>query len=87
MRCSGAVEGDAGGGSEADQSHKMANSIVTNKRLRKVYNPVNVASVRRFDEARKLGAKKLKEQKPDKSVTPPALVTLFEQAAKKQTTK
>ncbi|MFK4724881.1 hypothetical protein ABIE89_005981 [Bradyrhizobium niftali] len=30
----------------------MANSIDTNKRLRKTYNPVNAASVRRFDQAR-----------------------------------
>jgi hypothetical protein len=76
MRRSGAIEGDAGGGSEADQSNKMANSIATNKRLRKTYNPVNVASVRRFDEARAIGAKKL-EQKPDKSVREPVLLTLF----------
>ncbi len=76
MRRSGAVEGDAGGGSEADQSNKMANSIATNKRLRKTYNPVNVASVRRFDEARVAGAKKL-EQKPDESVRAPAILTLF----------
>jgi hypothetical protein len=55
MRRSGAIEGDAGGGSEADQSNKMANSIATNKRLRKTYNPVNVPSVRRFDEARVIG--------------------------------
>ena len=55
MRRSGAVEGDAGGGSEADQPNTMANSIATNKRLRKTYNPVNVASVRRFDEARGRG--------------------------------
>jgi hypothetical protein len=76
MRRSGAIEGDAGGGSETDQSNKMANSIATNKRLRKTYNPVNVASVRRFDEARMAGAAKLKEHKPDKSVRTPALLTL-----------
>jgi hypothetical protein len=76
MRRSGAIEGDAGGGSEADQSNKMANSIATNKRLRKTYNPVNVPSVRRFDDARVIGAKKL-EQKPDKSVREPVLLTLF----------
>lgn len=77
MRRSGAVEGDAGGGSEADQSNKMANTIATNKQLRKTYNPVNVASVRRFDEARAKGAKIL-ERKPDESVTAPDLVTLLE---------
>lgn len=76
MRRSGAIEGDAGGGSEADQSNKMANSVATNKRLRKTYNPVNLPSVRRFDDARALGAKKL-EQKPDESVREPVLLTLF----------
>jgi hypothetical protein len=34
-RRSGAVEGDAGGGSVTDQANKMANSVDTNKRLRK----------------------------------------------------
>ena len=53
----------------------MANSIDANKRLRKTYNPVNVASVRRFDEARLAGAR-LMEQNPAKSVTSTALVTL-----------
>jgi hypothetical protein len=77
VRRSGAVEGDAGGGSVTDQANKMANSVDTNKRLRKTYNPTNVASVRRFDEARTVGAKLL-EQRPDKSVTS-ALVTLLKE--------
>jgi len=77
MRRSGAVEGDAGGGSVTDQANKMANSVDTNKRLRKTYNPVNVPSVRRFDEARQKGAKVL-ERKPIKSVTAPDFVTLLE---------
>jgi hypothetical protein len=34
----------------------MANTVSANNRLRKTYNPVNVASVRRFDEARAVGA-------------------------------
>ena len=76
MRRSGAIEGDAGGGSVADQSNKMANTVSANNRLRKTYNPVNVASVRRFDEARAMGARIL-EQKPDESVTTPDLVTLL----------
>jgi hypothetical protein len=50
-----------GGGSVEDQSNKMANTIDRNKKLRKTYNPVNVVSVRRFDEARAIGAKKLAE--------------------------
>jgi hypothetical protein len=61
MRRSGGVEGDAGGGSVEDQSNKMANTVDRNMQLRKVYNPVNVASVRRFDEARAAGAKKPEE--------------------------
>jgi hypothetical protein len=79
MRRSGAVEGDAGGGSIEDQSNKMANTVDTNKRLRETYNPVNVVSVRRFDEARVIGAKKLEEaeQNGTKSVTLPLLVTLL----------
>jgi hypothetical protein len=77
MRRSGAVEGDAGGGSLTDQSSKMANTISANNRLRKTYNPVNVASVRRYDEARAVGAKLL-EQRPDESVTSAGLVTLLQ---------
>ena len=61
MRRSGAVEGDAGGGSAVDQSNKMANTVSTNNRLRKIYNPVNVPSVRNFDQARIIGAQKLEQ--------------------------
>ena len=68
MRRSGAVEGDAGGGTLSDQANKMANTVATNNRLRKVYNPANVASARRFDQARAAGAKVL-EQKPAKSIS------------------
>lgn len=81
MRRSGAVEGDAGGASVTDQSNKMANTVAANNRLRKVYNPVNVPSVRRFDEARVKGAKAL-EQRPSKSVTPSVLVTLLQDRQK-----
>ena len=79
MRRSGAVEGDAGGGSIEDQSNKMANTVERNKQLRKTYNPVNVVSVRRFDQARIIGAKRLEasEQKAAESVTLPSLVTLL----------
>jgi hypothetical protein len=76
MRRSGAVEGDVGGASVEDQSHKMANTVDRNNQLRKTYNPVNVVSARRFDEARSKGAKLL-EQRPDESVTSTALVTLL----------
>jgi hypothetical protein len=71
----------AGGGSVAHQSNKMANTVESNARLRKAYNPVNVPSVRRFDEARAIGAKKL-EQKPDESVGEPVLLTLFANSKK-----
>lgn len=68
MRRSGAVEGDAGEGSLTDQSNKMANTVAASSKLRKTYNPVNVASVRRFDEARERGREAMREQKPTKSV-------------------
>jgi hypothetical protein len=77
MRRSGAVEGDAGGGSVTDQSNKMANTVAVNNRLRKTYNPTNIVSARRFDEARVKGAKLL-EQNRTKSVTAPDLVTILE---------
>jgi hypothetical protein len=77
MRRSGAVEGDTGGSTVEDQSNKMANTVKNNARLRKTYNPVNVPSVRRFDEARAKGAKIL-EQKPDKSISAPALEILLQ---------
>ncbi|MGY4294591.1 hypothetical protein ACVWXN_002686 [Bradyrhizobium sp. i1.4.4] len=78
MRRSGAIEGDAGGAEVTDQANKMANSIDTNKRLRKTYNPVNAASVRRFDEARVKGAKVLGE-KAEVETSAPALLQLFGQ--------
>jgi hypothetical protein len=54
----------------------MANTVSVNNRLRKTDNPVNLASVRRFDDARGIGSKVL-EQTPHESVTVPALVTLL----------
>jgi hypothetical protein len=82
MRRSGAVEGDAGGATVEDQSNKMANTVDRNKQLRKAYNPVNVASVRRFDMARVIGAKKLEEtgQRASESVTAASIVTLLKSA-------
>lgn len=86
MRRSGAVEGDAGGGSVEDQANKMANTVDRNKQLRKTYNPVNIPSVRRFDQARAIGAKIL-EQRADESVTPPPLVTLLQQRRERKSLK
>lgn len=79
MRRSGAVEGDAGGATVEDQSNKMANTVDRNNQLRKAYNPVNVASIRRFDQARIIGAKKLKEseQNGTESVILTSLMTLL----------
>jgi hypothetical protein len=79
IRRSGAIEGDAGGASIEDQSNKMANTVDRNKQLRKTYNPVNVPSVRRFDQARVIGVTKLAaaEQKATERVTLTTLVTLF----------
>jgi hypothetical protein len=86
MRRSGAVEGDAGGGSIEDQANKMANTVDSNNQLRKTYNPVNVGSVRRFDKARVIGAKIL-EQRADESVTAPPLVTLLQQRRDRKSLK
>jgi hypothetical protein len=49
----GLVEADAGGTTTPDLSNKMANTLHASNRLRRVYNPVNLVSVRRVDEARK----------------------------------
>jgi hypothetical protein len=69
MRRSGAIEADAGGASGPDLSNKMANTISASNRLRKTYTPVNVVSVRRVDEAREAGRRKMMEEhKPTKSV-------------------
>jgi hypothetical protein len=68
MRRSGAIEADAGGASDEDLSNKMANTIDVSRRLRKTYNPVNVVSVQRADEARKRGSKAMREQSAMKSV-------------------
>lgn len=70
MRRSGAVEADAGGATGSDLSNKMANTIGVSKRLRKTYNPVSVVLVRRVDEARKVGRKKMADERSQtKSVT------------------
>jgi hypothetical protein len=72
LRRSGSVEADAGGATGEDMSNKMANTIATSNRLRKTYNPVNVVSVRRVDDAREAA----REQKRDNSLNsfrPPSL--------------
>jgi hypothetical protein len=70
LRSSGAVEADAGGATGSDLSNKMANTIGVSNRLRKTYIPVNIVSVRRVDEARKVGRKKMADERSQtKSVT------------------
>ena len=56
----------------------MANTVSTSNRPRKTYNPANVVSVRNFDQAPIIGARKL-EQSREKSITAPDLVTLLDQ--------
>ena len=50
----------------------MANTLSASNRLHKTYAPVQLASVRDADAARKLGRAKLREQKPHESVRAPA---------------
>jgi hypothetical protein len=47
----------------------MANTVDRNQKLREAYNPVNVVSARRYDQARIIGAKLLEEQKATKSIS------------------
>jgi hypothetical protein len=72
FRRSGATEALAGNVPPATLSSKMANSLSSSNRLHKTYGPVQLASVRDADEARKVGRAKLREQIPDESVREPA---------------
>jgi hypothetical protein len=58
MRRSGTVEAFAGGATAADVGTKMANSIGRSNTLMATYNPVDLASVRRADAARRIGRSK-----------------------------
>jgi hypothetical protein len=62
MRRSGAVEAQAGGASVEDMAAKMGNSIDENKALQKTYIPVNLAAVRKADEHRRIGRKRLGQE-------------------------
>ncbi|WP_139198804.1 hypothetical protein [Devosia sp. YR412] len=62
-RRSGAVEANAGGASVESLSAKMGNSIDENKKLQATYMPVNIAAVRAADDARRIGRKKLGEER------------------------
>jgi hypothetical protein len=63
MRRSGGVGADVGGAWSRINRYKLANTVDTNQRLRLVYSPVSFASVRRFDEARAIGAKLLEQNR------------------------
>jgi hypothetical protein len=72
FRRSGATEALAGGVDPARLSSKMANSISRSTHLQKTYGPVQLAAVRDADASRKVGRRKLREQKPDESAPAPA---------------
>jgi hypothetical protein len=48
----------------------MANSVAASARLRKTYNPVNVVSARRFDEARERGRKAIEKANHPSTIFP-----------------
>lgn len=62
MRRSGTVEAFAGGATAADVGTKMANSIGRSNVLMATYNPVDLASVRRADNARRIGRQKRRDE-------------------------
>ncbi|MBZ9719138.1 hypothetical protein LB519_14915 [Mesorhizobium sp. AD1-1] len=61
MRRSGAIEAVTGGAEPGTVSAKMANTIDTSNALHATYQPVNLASVRAADAARRLGRKRIRE--------------------------
>lgn len=62
MRRSGTVEAFAGGASAADVGTKMANSIGRSNVLMATYNPIDIASVRRADDARLIGRRRRRDE-------------------------
>ena len=63
MRRSGALELAAGQATPGATAAKMANSIETANVIHKTYQPVNLASVRLADDARKAGRQRIRENK------------------------
>ncbi|UHD47641.1 hypothetical protein LUX29_10980 [Aureimonas altamirensis] len=57
MRRSAAMEARAGSADPSTLSAKMANSISVSNALHKAYQPVDIASVRQADKARREGRK------------------------------
>jgi hypothetical protein len=72
FRRSGTVEALAGDAAPEKLASKMANSLSESNRLHKTYAPVQLASVRDTDAARRRGRTKLREQILDESCPPPA---------------
>jgi hypothetical protein len=62
LRRWGATEVLAGDATPEKLSSKMANSLSASNRLHKTYAPVQLASVRDVDAARKAGRRSLREQ-------------------------
>lgn len=69
VRRSGATEDLAGKVPPEKLASKMANTLSASNRLHKTYAPVQLASVRDVDAARKDGRRTLREQNPDERVT------------------
>jgi hypothetical protein len=72
FRRSGATEALAGNVPPEKLSSKMANTLSASNRLHRTYAPVQLASVRDADDARRVGRAKLREQKGDESIRAPA---------------
>jgi hypothetical protein len=87
FRRSGSVEALAGGIQPEKLSNKMANTLSSSNRLHKTYGPVQLASVREVDEARRAGRAKIREQTPAESVTAPARKVSHERSVKRKPLK
>lgn len=72
FRRSGSVEALAGNVQPEKLSAKMANTLSQSNFLHQTYSPVQLASVRDADAARRRGRTSLREQKPAESIPPPA---------------
>ena len=68
FRRSGATEALAGNATPEKLSKKMVNTLSESNRLHATYAPVQLASVRDVDAARKRGRAKLREQRPAESI-------------------
>ena len=68
LRRTAAVEAIAGNAAGTQVSAKLANSISATNAIHKTYAPVDMAQVRAADEARALGRRKMRENKPGQKV-------------------